>query len=170
MARAQRLVAVVLRAELAAILRPQMAATDAQAMRSRRVTHKPAQVQFVCACVSDCFVLGMVVAFHAMLCFGMPFSCWFPLASCIKNNLFSALQMALQATVHLMGDGLGLAHAPQLAVAALSTERAAILRLRMAGRIVSAKQLRRATRKLVQVRLVGVNKLGSCCRCLSHSK
>ena len=167
MARAQRLVAVVLRAELAAILRPQMAATGAQAMRSRRVTRRPAQVQFVGVCVC---VLGMVVAFHAMLCFGMPFSCWFPLASCIKNNLFSALQMALQATVHLMGDGLGLAHAPQLAVAALSTEFAAILRLRMAGRIVSAKQLRRATRKLVQVRLIGVNKLGSFCSCLSHSK
>ena len=105
MARAQRLVAVVLRAELAAILRPQMAGMGAQAMRSRRVTHRPAQ-------------------------------------------------MTLQARVHLMGDGLGLAHALQLAVAVLSTEFAAILRLQMAGRIVKAKQLRRATRKLVQTALL----------------
>ena len=44
LARAQRLVVVVLRAELAAILRPPMAAKGAQAMRSRRVTRRPAQV------------------------------------------------------------------------------------------------------------------------------
>lgn len=61
MARAQRLVAVVLTAELAAILHPQMAATGAQAMRSRRVTHRPAQVPLVGVGVSDYFVLGKVV-------------------------------------------------------------------------------------------------------------
>ena len=134
MARAQRLVAVVLRAELAAILRPQMAAMDAQAMRSRRVTCRPAQVQLVGVGVSDCFVLSMVLDF--LLWCGMSFLCWISLTSCIKRDLFSASQMASQATVHLMVDGLGLAHALQLAVAGLSTEFAAILRLRMAGRIV----------------------------------
>ena len=46
-ARAQEHVAVVLRAELVAILCPQMAARVAQAMRSRRVTRRRAQVQLV---------------------------------------------------------------------------------------------------------------------------
>ena len=64
--------------------------------------------------------------------------------------------MALQARVHLMGDGLGLAHALQLAVAVLSTEFAAILRLRMAANVVLAMQSAHATRKPVQVRLVGM--------------
>lgn len=54
----------------------------------------------------------------------------------MNNDLSVASQMVLQATVHLMVDGLGLAHALQRAVAGLSTEFAAILRLRMAGRIV----------------------------------
>ena len=54
----------------------------------------------------------------------------------MNNDLSVASQMALQATVHLMVDGLGLAHALQRVVAGLTTERAAILRLRMAGRIV----------------------------------
>ena len=45
-ARAQRLVRAGLRRELAAILRLQMAAMSAQAMRARRATHKLAQVQF----------------------------------------------------------------------------------------------------------------------------
>ena len=54
----------------------------------------------------------------------------------MTNDLSVASQMALQVTVHLMVDGPDLAHALQLAVAGLSTERAAILRLRMAGRIV----------------------------------
>ena len=66
MARAQRLVAVVLRAELAAILRPQMAATGAQAMRSRRVTRRPAQVPLVGVGVSNYFVFGKGFAFHAI--------------------------------------------------------------------------------------------------------
>ena len=64
--RAQKLVAVGLRAELAAILHPQMAAMGAQATRSRRVTHRPAQVQLVAIGVSNDFVFGGVVAFHAI--------------------------------------------------------------------------------------------------------
>jgi len=87
----------------------------------------------------------------------------------VNNDLSVASQMVLQATVHLMVDGLGLAHALQRAVAGLSTEFAAILRLRMAGRIVSAKRSRRATRKLVQVWLVCTNKFGSFSRCLLTS-
>ena len=123
-------------------------------------------------CLRGCVRLFLIRAWLLLSLFwhAMLFPCWISLASCIKNDQFSALQMALQARVHLMGDGLGLAHALQLAVAVLSTEFAAILRLQMAGRIVKAKQLRRATRKLVQVRLIGVNKLGSFCSCLSHSK
>ena len=44
---APKLVEVGLRAELAAILRPQMAGMGAQAMRSRRVTRRPVQVPLV---------------------------------------------------------------------------------------------------------------------------
>ena len=87
----------------------------------------------------------------------------------VNNDLSAVSQMALQVTVHSMVDGLGLAHALQLAVAGLTTECAAILRLRMAGRIVKAKRPRRATRKLVQVWLVYTNKLESFSRCLLMS-
>ena len=61
---------------------------------------------------------------------------WHQLPSPVKIHLLFALQMVLQTTVHLTAGGLGLAHALQLVVAGLTVELAAILRLRMAGRIV----------------------------------
>ena len=82
----------------------------------------------------------------------------------VNNDLSAVSQMALQVTVHSMVDGLGLAHALQLAVAGLTTECAAILRLRMAGRIVQGTQRKRATRESAQVQVVGVHGL----RCLFY--
>ena len=51
LARAQKLVAVVLRAELAAILRPQMAVKIARTRQPKRATRRPAQVRRVHGCL-----------------------------------------------------------------------------------------------------------------------
>ena len=72
--------------------------------------------------------------------------------------------MGLQAILHWTVYGPGLDHALELVVAVLTTGLAATLLLQMAGKIVQAKQLKLAMRKLVEVRLVGVHEL-SCSRC-----
>ena len=67
---AQKLVAVVLRAELVALLRPQMVAMGAQGKRPTRVTRRPVQVQFVGVPEPELFLLGVVFGSrrHAMTC------------------------------------------------------------------------------------------------------
>ena len=66
------------------------------------------------------------------------------------------LQAALRATVHWTEAGLVTALALGLVAAGLTSEHAATLRLRMAANIVLAMQSAHATRKPVQVRLVGM--------------
>ena len=58
--------------------------------------------------------------------------------------------------MHWTEDGLGTAVAPGLVAAGLTSEHAATLRLRMAANIVLAMQSAHATRKPVQVRVVGI--------------
>ena len=66
------------------------------------------------------------------------------------------LQAALRATVHWTEDGLATALAPGLVAVGPTSEHVATLRLRMAASIVLAMQSAHATRKPVQVRLVGM--------------
>ena len=67
--------------------------------------------------------------------------------------------MALQATLHWTVDGLVSARAQKVVVAELRPERAVILRLRMAARIVLVTGRRCVTREAVQVRLAGVGEI-----------
>ena len=66
-------------------------------------------------------------------------------------------------------DGLGSASALKLVRAGFRAELVATLRLRMAARIVQATRLKRATRELVQVRVVAVHHLRRLVYCSSHS-
>ena len=86
-------------------------------------------------CTAECFVFVVAFCFydtprHVELIY------LFCNKGRVNNDLSVVSQMALQATVHLTADGLGSARALQLVVAGLTVELAAILRLRMAGRIV----------------------------------
>ena len=74
-----------------------------------------------------------------------------------RLNPFAALQMALLVTLHWRVDGPISARAQKVVAAELRLERAATLRLQTAARIVLVKGRRCATRKAVQVGLVGVD-------------
>jgi len=71
----------------------------------------------------------------------------------------ATLQLVFRAAAQWTEDGLGTALALGLVVAGLTSEHAVTLRLRMVAKIVLAMQSGHATRKPVQVRLVGVNEL-----------
>ena len=64
----------------------------------------------------------------------------------------------------MTADGLGSVRALKLVGAGFRAELVAILRLRMAARIVQATHLKRATRESAQVQVVGVHDL----RCLFY--
>ena len=87
----------------------------------------------------------------------------------VLAHLFDASQTASQGTVGVMVDGLGSASALKLVRAGFRAELVATLRLRMAARIVQATRLKRATRELVQVRVVAVHHLRRLVYCSSHS-
>jgi len=76
-----------------------------------------------------------------------------------RLNPFAALQMALLVTLHWRVDGPISARAQKVVAAELRPERAATLRLRTAAMIVLVTGRRCATRKAVQVRLVGVGEV-----------
>ena len=92
-----------------------------------------------------------------------------------SDDVCVGLQPVLLGAAHWTEDGLATALAPGLVAAGPTSEHAATLRLRMAASIVLAMQSAHATRKPVQVRLVGMLVRISCdvcflfCVCSDHS-